>query len=99
MLTRPDIYGEVIVGSPPLPTQHVSRIHGFRVGRVEGKPAGIDLHFEAGGKDQSMTIPLPDALFLLSTLKSFQLDEDLPFPEDPRDHTWKASAYKSNRKS
>lgn len=31
---------------------------------------------------------------MLSFLKAFQLNEDLPFPEDPRDPNWRASDYK-----
>lgn len=36
---------------------------------------------------------LDSAINLLAGLKAFQLEEDIPFPDDPRDAEWKASDY------
>lgn len=92
---RTGIYGRVTLGPPgAVATAHVDRMDGFRVGRVGDQLAGLELHFQQGGTPKSLTMSLGDAMFLLSCLKSFQLDEDLPFPEDPRDPNWKASDYK-----
>jgi len=38
-----------------------------------------------------------NAMWLLSCLKSMQLDLDAPFPDDPRDPNWRASDYKSKK--
>lgn len=94
MVEKAGFYGEFQFGGAP-PRSHVDRIRGFRVGRgPDQKPAGIDLQYESEGQLRSLTIPILQALALLAQLKSFQLNEDLPFPEDPRDPNWKASDYK-----
>lgn len=95
MTSNVDIYGEVRLdsaGNPP-PSRHVDTILGFRVGRVAGKAAGLDIHFESQGEVLSMTVPLIQAMWLLSILKSFQLNEGLPFPDDPRDASWRAGDH------
>lgn len=95
-----DIYGEFVVGPPgSVPSVHMDEFMGFRVGRSsEGRIAGVDLHFRSRGQVQSLTIPMPQAMAMLAYLKSLQLNEDVPFPEDPRDPTWTASQYKSKKK-
>lgn len=94
-----EAYGTVAGYAPGvIPTDHVDRIHGLRVARTpDGQLAGVELQFDTPEKRKHMTIPLMEALALLSFLKSFQLEEDLPFPEDPRDPNWRASDYKSKR--
>jgi hypothetical protein len=94
-----EVYGTVAGYAPGvIPTDHVDQIHGLRVGRSpDGRPVGIELQFDTETERRHMTIPLMQALALLSFLKSFQLEEDLPFPEDPRDPNWRAADYKSNR--
>ena len=96
MSNQEQIYGQFAVGPPgSVPTMHADRMMGFRIGRTpDGQIAGIDLQFETKGQPQSLTIPILDALALLGMLKSMQLNEDMPFPEDPRDPNWKASDYK-----
>ena len=95
MSDRVEVYGQVAVyGDGVIPTAHVDQIHGLRVGRrPDGEPAGIELQFDVGDKRQHLTIPTIEAIALLAYLKAFQLNEDLPFPEDPRDATWTAAQY------
>lgn len=99
MTDRVEVYGKFAVGpAGAVPSIHANEIMGFRVGRSpDGRPAGIDLQFRSQGQPHSVTIPILDALALLGMLKSMQLNEDLPFPEDPRDPNWKASDYVSKK--
>lgn len=94
MAQKIDIYGQVVLPAEQVPSRHVDRMSGFRVGRRDGAPAGLELHFVSEGQPQRLTIPILEAMFLLSVLKAFQLNEDLPFPEDPRDASWTASQYR-----
>ncbi|MEJ6790482.1 hypothetical protein BrevBR_13105 [Brevundimonas sp. BR2-1] len=96
MSDRVEVYGTVSIYEPGvIPTDHVDRIHGLRVGRSpDGQPQGIEVQFDSGDHRKHLTIPKMEALALLSFLKAFQLNEDLPFPEDPRNPNWKASDYK-----
>lgn len=95
MSDRVEVYGQFAVGPPgAVPSIHANEIMGFRVGRnPDGQPAGIDLQFRSLGQPHSVTIPMIQAVSLLAMLKSWQLNEDLPFPEDPRDASWTASQY------
>lgn len=90
-----NIYGDFAVAPKgSIPSIHMNHLMGFSVGRrPDGQPAGMDLQFQSQGQIHSVTIPLLEAMALLSMLKSFQLNEDLPFPEDPRDPNWTASQY------
>lgn len=89
------VYGEVVLGPVgSIPTLHADRMMGLRVGRVDGHLAGVEVQFVANGQPHALTIPILEAMAMLSFLKAFQLNEDLPFPEDPRDPNWRASDYK-----
>lgn len=88
-------YGEWALSSPPIPPARVDRILGVRV-KVgpDGRPAQVDLQYKSTqGPVQQVAMGLGDALFLLSTLKSMQLDFDLPFPDDPRDPNQRAADF------
>ncbi len=91
-MTTENVYGEFFIDpTVTIPTEHASHIRGCRVGRVKGEFAGIDLHYEVDGKPRSMTIDRGNAMYLLSLLKCLQLNEGLPFPDDPRDPNWRAA--------
>lgn len=46
----------------------------------------IEIQYEDIEKNWcELSMPLGDAMYLLSLLKSIQLTLDIPFPEDPRD--------------
>jgi hypothetical protein len=80
-----DIYGEIVVSTGKIPTVTVDRISGGRIERdASGKPARLHLHYFAGGQPQVMVVGFLDGMFLLSVLKSIQLDTKTPFPDDPR---------------
>ena len=94
-MPKPDAYGEIVRGS--IPSSHVDHVFGFRVGRgPAGEALGIDIHYRSDGNPKSLTMALGDALALLGMLKSFQLSEGLPFPDDPRDPTWRAGTHKAD---
>lgn len=53
----------------------------------KGRPEWVDIQFQAADADgpfQQVRMDFPNALFLLSYLKSIQLDSGVPFPDDPR---------------
>lgn len=94
-MLRPEVYGDVLVGA--IPSVHADHIRGFRVGRgPAGEALGIELQYERGGNPKNITIALTDAIALLALLKCFQLNEALPFPDDPRDPTWRAGINNSD---
>ena len=59
---------------------------------------GLSIEFDANGMLHSLTMDIDNAMYLLAILKGFQLDEDIPFPDDPRDPTWTADQYVSKKK-
>lgn len=97
MKREPDVYGRVLVGEPgAVKALGADHVIGVRVARnSEGRPAAVGIQWMGDDGDLTgLTVDLPNAMWLLSCLKSMQLDLELPFPDDPRDPTWKASDYK-----
>lgn len=81
------IYGEFAVGEPgAIPVISGGHILGSRVRSApNGDPIGLDVQWrEAGGRIVQLELPWIQAMFLLSLLRSHQLDTGLPFPDDPR---------------
>jgi hypothetical protein len=53
----------------------------------QGRPERVDLQFltvDEGGLFQQVRMDFPNALFVLSCLRSIQFDTETPFPEYPR---------------
>lgn len=80
------IYGEWLVSEPPLPVADADRILGVQLSTdAKGRPEWVDIQFQSAGEGfRQFRMDLPNALFLLSCLKSIQLDTGTPFPDDPR---------------
>ena len=79
------LYGEWLVGA----AGRLSRADHIRGARVvsdgKGRPAWVVVQYqEAGSAPVEVEMDFPNALFLLSLLKSLQLDSGVPFPDDPR---------------
>ena len=85
-------YGQYFMAADELPVEHAERVLGFRVAREGGQVRGIDLHYEVGGEPRRLTLPVQSSSYLQLLLTLMQLDEGLPFPEDPRDRTWRPPA-------
>ena len=81
-------YGEFVVSTAPIPTANADRILGTQLSTDrKRRPEWVDLQFQtadAGGPFQQLRMPFLDAMFLLSCLKSMQLDLGWNFPDDPR---------------
>jgi hypothetical protein len=81
-------YGEFVVSTQPIPTANADRILGAAlVPDSKGRPEWVDIQYETAdpnGRFQQIRMDFPNALFLLSCLKSIQLDTGVPFPDDPR---------------
>lgn len=82
------IYGEWAFSSGDLPVSNADRILGIRVSvDAKGRPEAVDLQYQTADGDQpfrEVRMDFVNALFLLSALKSMQLDSGYPFPDDPR---------------
>ncbi len=70
------------------PSHHVGHIPGCRVTTdSQGKPAKWEVQYQQHPDSpdvEQFSMDPGNALFLLSLLKSFQLDFDIDFPDDPR---------------
>lgn len=51
---------------------------------LDGKPKGVAVQFDSPMGRHSVEFEFLNAMFLLSLLKSIQLDTGTPFPDDPR---------------
>ena len=61
------------------------RILGGRLRRNESdEPIKVEIQLQSLGKVAMIDLKIPEAMFLLSVLKSVQLDIGYPFPDDPR---------------
>ena len=87
---KTSIYGEFVVslssgGDRP---SNADRIRGARLCLdPQGRPEWVDLQFasaDGGSQLREVRMAFVEALFLLSLLKSIQLDSGTPFPDDPR---------------
>lgn len=83
-----NLYGEFVVSTQPIPTVNADRILGAAlVTDSKGRPEWVDVQYETAdpnGRFRQIRMDFPNALFLLSCLKSIQLDSGVPFPNDPR---------------
>lgn len=81
-------YGEFVVSTEPLPTANADRILGTQLlTDRRRRPEWVDLQFETADSEErfhQVRMPFLDAMFLLSCLKSMQLDLGWNFPDDPR---------------
>lgn len=87
MAREPDVWGTIVVGEGgAVRSLGADHITGVRVLRdAQGRPAAVGVQWmQDDGEPTGLTMRLPDAMFLLSCLKSMQLDLGLPFPDDPR---------------
>lgn len=87
MHPKDEIYGEFFFSEPPVEPIVVDRILGIHsLHDKQGRPEFVHLAWQTAGQEPFQTLQLdyPNALFLLSILKSMQLDEGTPFPDDPR---------------
>jgi hypothetical protein len=81
------VFGEWIYDSQPPTALHADRILGARISYDgAGRPEWVDLQWQdqAGAEYCQVQIDFPNAMFLLSLLKSIQLETGTPFPDDPR---------------
>lgn len=81
------IYGEWAVG--PHPALHEITAGHVLGGRLrnggDGEPSRLAIQWrDLDGQVVQLEMQFVQALFLLSVLKSAQLDTGLPFPDDPR---------------
>lgn len=95
-----DVWGNIILGDKgavrSLAADHITGVRLLRDNH--GKPAAVGIQWmQDDGEPTGLTIDFANAMFLLSCLKSMQLDLDAPFPDDPRDPNWRASDYKPKR--
>jgi hypothetical protein len=81
-------YGEFVVSTEPIPSANADRILGTQlVTDRTRRPEWVDLHFQSADAEYPfhlLRMPFLDAMFLLSCLKSMQLDLGWDFPDDPR---------------
>ncbi|MGI8704292.1 MAG: hypothetical protein ACR2JJ_00570 [Sphingomicrobium sp.] len=80
-------YGEWMASNQPPAMIHADRILGAHVSHdTQGRPEWVVIQWQNGpGPDyEQMQLDFPNALALLSMLKSIQLDSGVPFPNDPR---------------
>lgn len=80
-------YGEWIINDPPTDPVIADHILGLHLGHDKsGRPDFVEISWQTAGEGPCQVLQLDylNALFLLSMLKSAQLDEGSPFPDDPR---------------
>ena len=72
---------------PPQEPIHADRISGGQLWYdQQDRPEWVTIQWQDGGEQLYHTLQMdfPNAMFLLSVLKSMQLDTGTPFPDDPR---------------
>jgi len=87
MTNAGQIYGRGFLGVPPHGVSVADHIHGIRLlTDHKGRPDAVEIQWHEVDKQawQTLQMDYPNALFLLSCLKSMQLDQGTPFPDDPR---------------
>ena len=80
-------YGEWVSSTDPIPTSNADRILGtLLVSDKWGRPEWVDIQYQTadGEMFQQVRMDFENAMFLLSCLKSIQLDTGTHFPDDPR---------------
>lgn len=78
-------YGEWFVSVPPVDAQCVDHTLGARLSySPNGDPEILAVQFGLEQGVVQLELKFADAMFLLSCLKSLQLDSGIPFPNDPR---------------
>lgn len=78
-------YGDVFATNHAVEETDVGHISGglLRYGPSH-EPVAFEIHAGGPSQPQKVRLSFGDAMFLLSMLKSIQLDLGIPFPEDPR---------------
>jgi hypothetical protein len=81
------IFGEWMQGSQPPEVLHADHILGAQLSHdTQGRPEWVEIQWqeETGPEYRRMQLDFPNAMFLLSLLKSIQLESGIAFPDDPR---------------
>lgn len=81
------VYGEWIICEPPIDPISADHILGVHILHDKsGRPDQVEISWQSAGAEPFQTVRMDylNALALLSMLKSMQLDEGTPFPDDPR---------------
>lgn len=81
------LYGEAVLGVAPDRIVSVDHVMGGLLSTdSQGRPTSLDLHYQSadGPGPRALRLDWPNAMFLLSLLKSMQLDTGTSFPDDPR---------------
>ena len=80
------IYGNFAITGPSGETEVADHILGGQILHdAQGRPNFVLIQWQSGGgKIGELQVDYLNALFLLSMLKSIQLDQGTPFPDDPR---------------
>ena len=78
------MYGEFVIG-PDVRAERADHILGCRV-ELDGqrRPDQVAIQFATTSGFREVQMDFVQAMFLLSALKSIQLDTKTPFPDDPR---------------
>lgn len=79
---EPETYGKWQTGITDLAGHHILGAQ-LRFSPT-GKPDAVAVQFDSHMGRHAVEFGFLDAMFLLSLLKSIQLDTDTPFPDDPR---------------
>jgi hypothetical protein len=80
-------YGEWAIMNPPVLVLNADRILGVHIAHdKQERPDFVTVQYQTADDSgvQAIRMDYLNALFLLSCLKSIQLDEGSPFPDDPR---------------
>lgn len=85
-MKAPKIWGDWFVSTQAVPElPNVDHIVGSRVEYgPDGKPEKVRIQYQSARGHHELAMDFLNAMFLLSNLKSIQLDEKYPFPDDPR---------------
>jgi hypothetical protein len=81
------IFGEWMRSNQPPEALHADRILGAQLSYDSGgRPEWVEFQWqeEAGPEYRRMQLDFPNAMFLLSLLRSIQLESGIEFPDDPR---------------
>lgn len=80
------VWGDFTISNRPIPrVPDADHILGARVlYDIHGKPDAVHFQYMSTDGLQELRMNFGNAMFLLSLVKSIQLDTGTPFPDDPR---------------
>lgn len=83
---REKAYGQWAASDPPIAPARADHILGCQLQFDKSdRPDTVTIQYQAAGAGvRAVEMDYANALFLLSALKSMQLDVGTPFPDDPR---------------